>query len=561
MTVRAGRRGQKPLWIERHEGRASPSQSNESSARPNTAYHRQNMRQQHFAAMLKRTTHITESGFAHLPGLPVYTERVDLGSESLFFSDLEVTPICAMDKTVVLVSPLSKSLVGKGFYFRMPAFGLLKLASLTPRSWKVSIVDEKVESLDLNVEPDLVGISAMTATAGRAYELGDHFRKRGVKVVMGGMHVSSVPDEALRHCDSVVVGEAEGLWPKLLADCEAGQLQPVYRHSDGYPSLEGLPYPDWDAFENKHYLPVHFVETTRGCPWDCEFCAVSNAFGGTYRSRPYEEVLGELRNRKPFQGRFQLPNCVFFIDDNIISNRRYARDLFERVADLRIHWFSHASVNIASDPEMLKLCKSSGCEGLLIGFETLSSETMSSIGHKPNRPAKYYDIVDRIHDAGIGIDAAFVFGFDTDDEGVFDRTLEFIHKAKIEIPYFSILTPYPGTRLYQRMVEARRLLTTDWALYDTSHVVYEPKALTPEKLLAGYLRVLKESFTWRSMVQRLWGTTSWKPFFYGMNFGYRQSVKSMLRNFEGNGRPAVSPGDSAEVVCAAGDTPGNGARI
>jgi len=257
---------------------------------------------------------------------------------------------------------------------------------------------------------------------------------------------------------------------------------------------------------------------------------VTTAFGGTYRSRPSEEVLGELRNRKPFEGRFKLPNCVFFIDDNIVSNRRYARELFARVAELNIHWFSHASVNIASDPEMLKLCKSSGCEALLIGFETLSAETMSSIGRKPNRPANYYEIVDRIHDAGIGIDAAFVFGFDTDDLGVFDRTLEFIHKAKIEIPYYSILTPYPGTRLYERMLEQDRLLTWDWALYDTSHVVYRPANLTPEQLLEGYLRVLKESFTWSSILRRLWGTTAWKHFFYPMNFGYRQSVKSMLRN-------------------------------
>lgn len=437
-----------------------------------------------------------------------------------------------MEKDVILVSPLSKSLVGKGFYFRMPAFGLLKLASLTPKSWKVAIVDEKVEPLDLNARPDLVGITAMTATATRAYELGDHFRMSGIKVVMGGMHASSVPEEALEHCDSVVVGEAEGLWPKLLADFERGELKPIYRHHDGYPSLAGLPYPDWDLFAGKRYLPVHFVETTRGCPWDCEFCAVTSAFGGTYRSRPAEDVLGELRNRKPFERRFQLPNCVFFIDDNIIGNRKYARELFEAVADFDIHWFSHASVNVASDPEMLKVLRKSGCEALLIGFETLSSETMSSIGRKPNRPAKYHDIVNRIHDAGIGIDAAFVFGFDTDDEGVFDRTLEFIHKAKIEIPYYSILTPYPGTRLHQRMKDEGRLMTSDWTLYDTSHVVYRPSRLTPDQLINGYLRILKESFSWPSIVRRLWGTTSWKQFFYPMNFGYQQSVKSMLRHFD-----------------------------
>jgi radical SAM superfamily enzyme YgiQ (UPF0313 family) len=436
----------------------------------------------------------------------------------------------AVKKDLLLISPLSKSLVGKGFYFRMPAFGLLKLASITPQSWRVTILDEKVEPLNGAAAPDLVGITTMTATAARAYELAAQFRERGIKVVMGGMHVSSVPDEALKHCDSVVIGEAEGLWPSLLQDFERGELKPIYRH-DECPSLSGLPHPDWDQFRGKHYLPVHFVETTRGCPWDCEFCAVTTAFGGKYRSRPADDVMAELKSLRPFQGRFQLPNCVFFIDDNIVANPRYARELLARVADLKINWFSHASVNIAKDPELLTLCKKSGCAGLLIGFETLSSETMSSIGHKPNRPANYLEVVNKIHDSGIGIDAAFVFGFDTDDEGVFDRTLDFIHQAKIEIPYFSILTPYPGTRLHRRLQSEGRLLTSDWALYDTSHVVYRPRKISAARLQEGYLRVYRESFAWSSILRRLWGTTSWKQFFYGMNFGYRQSVRSMLRDF------------------------------
>ena len=297
-------------------------------------------------------------------------------------------------KKLLLISPLAKnSLMGDKFFFRMPCLGLLKVAALTPGDWNVSIVDEKVEPLDLNQEADLVGITTMTTTVQRAYEIADHFRRRGIKVVMGGMHVSCLPDEAQAHCDSVVIGEAEGQWPLLLADLEAQQLKPVYSHQNNLPSLAGLPQPDWTLYENKKYLPVHFVETTRGCPIDCEFCAVTSAFGGKYRNRPQEEVLTELRGLTPFnRGPFSLKNCVFFIDDNIISNRTYAREFLARIADMKLNWFGQASVNIASDPEILRLCQKSGCRGLFMGFESLSPETNAAMGKRVNRPGEYHEI-------------------------------------------------------------------------------------------------------------------------------------------------------------------------
>jgi radical SAM superfamily enzyme YgiQ (UPF0313 family) len=204
--------------------------------------------------------------------------------------------------------------------------------------------------------------------------------------------------------------------------------------------------------------------------------------------------------------------------------------LLTRIADLKINWFSHASINIADDPEMLRLCQKSNCGGLLIGFETLSPNTMRSIGRKPNHPDEYLQIVRKIHDFGVGIDASFVFGFDTDDEGVFDRTVEFVHRAKIEIPYYSILTPYPGTRLHKRMRAEKRILTDDWSLYDTNHVVFSPRNMTPGRLLDGYLAAMKNSYSWSSIFRRLWGATSWKQFFYGMNYGFRQSVHALLKN-------------------------------
>jgi radical SAM superfamily enzyme YgiQ (UPF0313 family) len=433
-------------------------------------------------------------------------------------------------KRLLLISPVAKnSLLGGGFFFRMPCLGLLKVAALTPPDWKITIVDEKIETLDLNQEADVVGISAMTTTVQRGYEIADSFRKRGIKVVMGGMHVSCLPDEALDHCDCVVIGEAEILWPALLRDWEAKQLKPVYRHENGLPPLTHLPRPDWELYRSKNYLPVHFVETTRGCPIDCEFCAVTSAFGGKYRNRTQDEVLAELKALVPFKGLLTLKNCVFFVDDNIISNRAYAREFLTRIADFKLNWFGQASMNIAKDPEMLKLCQKSGCIGLFMGFETLSQEAIKSIGKGVNKPGEYLEVAQRIHDHGIGIDGSFVFGFDTDDEGVFDRTLEFVLKARLEVVYFSILTPYPGTRLHKRLVKEDRMTTRNWDLYDANHVVYRPKTLTPDQLLEGYYRVLREAYSVPSIFKRLRGTTSWKNFFYPMNIGFRQSVNRLAQ--------------------------------
>lgn len=431
-----------------------------------------------------------------------------------------------MKKRLLLISPIGeRGLLGSDFYFRMPNLGLLKVASLTPPDWEVLIIDEKVESLDLELRADLIGITTMTPVARRGYQIADHFRSRGIKVVMGGMHASKLPEEALQHCDSVLVGEAEDLWPILLSDAEHGNMKQVYRHTVGYPTLNNRPPVDWEQYRGKGYLPVHFVETTRGCPFNCEFCSVTSSFGGKFRNRSIDDIEQEIRNMKPFPGRFTWQNLVFFNDDNIMSSKRHARDLLTRMIPYRLDWLGQTSVDMAQDDEILSLCKKSGCMGLLVGFESLSADTLKSVNKGVNKPKQYIDIVKRMHDHGIGVKGSFIFGFDTDDEGVFERTVEFAEKAKIDVVYYSILTPYPGTTLYDQMSREGRIIDHDWNNYNTHSVVFQPRQMTPERLLDGYWWALNRSFSYKSVLKRMWGNGTRYNFFFPMNFGYRQSIK------------------------------------
>ena len=438
-----------------------------------------------------------------------------------------------MRKKLVLISPLGdRGLLGSDFYFRMPYLGLLKVAALTPPDWDVTIIDEKVEPLDLQLKADLIGITTTTPVAVRSYEIGDHFRSMGIPVVMGGMHASKLPDEALQHCDSVVIGEAEDIWDKLLVDLTQGELKPVYLHENDYPSLDGRVQADWDLYCGKGYLPVHVIETTRGCPFNCEFCSVTSSFGGKFRNRPIGDVEDEIRTMKPFPGRFTWQNLVFFNDDNIISSKRHARELMKRIIPYKLDWLGQTSVEMAQDDEMLALCRESGCMGLLVGFESLSAETLKSVNKGGNKPQQYIDVVRRMHDHGIGVLGSFIFGFDSDDDGVFERTAEFVEKAKIDVVYYSILTPYPGTALHEQMTLEGRIIDHDWNHYNTHNVVFQPKMMTPERLVEGYWWALNQNFRYSSILKRMWGNGTRYNFFFPMNFGFRQSVKKAQQQMQ-----------------------------
>jgi radical SAM superfamily enzyme YgiQ (UPF0313 family) len=371
---------------------------------------------------------------------------------------------------------------------------LTTLAALTPPDIEVKITDENVEPIDFEEDVDLVGVTGMVMHAPRAYQIAQRFRQRGIPVVMGGPHASSRPVEAKEHVDAVVIGEAENVWKGLIEDLKHGCLKPFYK-ADAYCSMKDMPPPRLDLLRKDAYMTVNCVQTTRGCPHQCDFCHVTHFFGKTYRCRPVEEVIDEVRG---LEGEF-----VVFIDDNIAGNRRYAKELFVRLKPLKKKWASQASMTLTRDPELLRLAAESGCVSLFLGVESLSSENLKDVNKGFNQVQQYEEAMKVIHDHDIMILAGFIFGLDHDDEGVFERTLRFCERNRIELPSFFILTPLPGTPLFQRIESEGRLLHKDWAQYNGATVVFEPKLMTEETLQRGFNWVCKEAYSWGSIFKRV----------------------------------------------------------
>lgn len=371
---------------------------------------------------------------------------------------------------------------------------LTTLAALTPPDIDVKITDENVEPIDFEEEVDLVGVTGMMMHAPRAYQIAEEFRQRGIPVVMGGPHASSLPLEAKEHVDSVVIGEAENLWGGLIEDFKNGRLKPYYK-AEGFCSMEKLPFPRLDLLRKDEYMTVNCVQTTRGCPHQCDFCHVTHFFGKTYRCRPVDEVIEEVKRLK---GDF-----LVFIDDNIAGNRRYAKELFTRLKPLKKKWASQASMTLTRDPELLKLAAESGCVSLFIGVESLSAENLKDVNKAFNQVNQIEEAMKAVHDHDIMIVAGLIFGLDHDDEGVFERTLHFCEKNRIELPSFFLLTPLPGTPLFERMESEGRLLHKDWAQYNGATVVFKPRLMTEETLQRGFNWACKEAYSWGSIFKRV----------------------------------------------------------
>ncbi len=404
---------------------------------------------------------------------------------------------------------VSKS--GKAGFVRL---SLPTLAALAPPDWEVEIHDARAKPVNYNAKVDLVGISGFTAEIVSAYGIADNFRKKGVKVIMGGVHVSALPDEALEHADSVVIGEAELVFEKALKDFEAGRMKKKYE-APNLCVMEDMASPRRELLDRKMYVSgFNTLQATRGCPFDCDYCAVTAFFGNEFRTRPVGEVIDEI---KPFDTK-----DFFFTDDNIIGRPKYSKELFKALIPMNRTWGGQASINLAKDPELLELYAKSGGKYAFIGFESLSQKNLDKMSKGWNSAEGFKESIRKIHDAGIDIVASFVFGLDDDDKTVFKNTFDFIMETKLAAAAFHILTPFPGTNTYAQLEKEGRITERDWSRYHTSEVVFKPLGMTPEELQNGYYWIFRETYKLNNVLSRC--MRSRKGFIYRLaaNFSYRK---------------------------------------
>ena len=423
-----------------------------------------------------------------------------------------------MNTKIALLSPKGPLYrYGGGIWkksLRYAPLTLTTLAALVPADLeaRVEIYDEGIQFIPLDLEADLIGMTVITGSARRAYELADHYRARGQKVVLGGPHVTLVPEDAAPHADAIVTGYAEESWPRLLRDLAAGRLEKVYRQKSDL-DLAGMPFARRELLPKSAYITRNVFEATRGCIHDCEFCVVPSAWGRTPLQKPVEEVVADIKQWGA--------KDAIFIDLNLFSNRRYAQQLFEALIPLNITWFGLSTVLIARNEEMVALAARSGCRGLLLGFESLIEKNVDSAGKTFTSPSEYPEVVRRLHKYGIAVQGCFVFGMDDDTPDIFLKTARFAVENRIDLPRFAIRTPFPGTPLYRRLDAEGRIFTKNWDLYDAQHVVFQPARMSVDQLYEGHVSAWRHAYSIPSIARRLRDVRHRPLIMLAANLGYR----------------------------------------
>jgi len=391
------------------------------------------------------------------------------------------------------------------------------VAALAPPDVKVQIKDDLLEDITFRENCDLVGLSFMSHQAPRAYQIAAGFRGRGVPVVMGGFHATLAPGECQEHADALVLGEAEEAWPRLLQDFQAGELKPRYQ-AETLSDMRNLPVPRFDLLDLRRYKLLNIPsQTTRGCPWACNYCEVTQVYGGRFRHRPVAEVLHEIQEIRRLTG----SQFIYFVDDNFVANRRHALEIMERLIPLKLIYGCLATISVGDDPEVLDLMAQSGCLHVNIGMESISPESLKAINKRQNQIKDYERQFKALRDRGIGYSVNVMFGLDGDRLDIFAATVDFLIRIKAPVSFMFILAPRVGTKVREQLLQENRIFDHDWPRYCGFKVVYHPKHMTARQLEEEYWRANRRFYSLPSILKRMTlNTYSWHMLPFNLIFAW-----------------------------------------
>jgi radical SAM superfamily enzyme YgiQ (UPF0313 family) len=428
---------------------------------------------------------------------------------------------------ILLIGPTALDYCGQPIKQRrlhLPGLTLPMLAAVTPAHVQLRLVSETVEDIPFDEHWDLVGLTGMGSGIVRAWQIADQFRTRGVKVVIGGIAASlGKPEWTLQYADALVIGEAEELWPQVISDFESGRLQPIYRMVRR-PPIDQLPVPRYELMNKSKLGFWRPVQATRGCPFTCNYCSITSFFEGGYRKRPIDQIVRDVRAAKQHGTKY-----IAFIDDNIGVDFNYCAELWEALIPEKILWMSQCSLHISERPEMMKLAHRSGCRLLSFGIESTNRENLKEVDKEWNQPERYCSAIKALRQHGIEVSTEMIIGLDHDDASVFEQVFDFIMNNGIPVPRVHIITPVPGTPLFENLKNAGRIVSEDFGRYSGGQVVYRPLHFRPEELQAGYWKLYEKLFSWRAILHRALPNRAalglyMRAVVWGVNLHYRKHI-------------------------------------